>query len=316
MSHKPVHVRAASTCNRLRPRSRLTSMPALAVTLWLLVSLCASGCHRGPDPVHRGQNFTAADSPVYEVNDRPEGPLASDTLLVVTFNIQFGREIDRAIAELESPDLAGADIVLLQEMDSAGTDRIARALGDNYLYYPASIHVRTGREFGDAVLVRGRILDRAKIILPHLDPNHLQRIASYARIELIRRDGRKALLDVYSAHLGTRIGTRARRDQVEEIAQRAAGDSIPCIIGGDFNIYDRAQFKGLAPLQNAGFRDDTSRIPWSSRVALFGRTVYGMRLDHIFSHGLAVVGAARAAEQVSASDHWPVWARVVLPAPL
>jgi endonuclease/exonuclease/phosphatase family metal-dependent hydrolase len=55
----------------------------------------------------------------------------------------------------------------LQEMDEAGVDRIARALGFNYAYYPASIHPVTGNYFGPAVLSRWPIERSWKLLLPH-----------------------------------------------------------------------------------------------------------------------------------------------------
>jgi hypothetical protein len=59
------------------------------------------------------------------------------TLRVVTFNIQFARHIDSAMALLATAEpLAGADIITLQEMDAPGTSRIAAALGMSYVYYP------------------------------------------------------------------------------------------------------------------------------------------------------------------------------------
>src|SRR5439155_23784622 len=72
----------------------------------------------------------------------------SPTLRVVTFNVQYGQHIDRAIALLESSAaLRDADVIALQEMDAAGTRRIATALDMSYVYYPASVAPATGRDF-------------------------------------------------------------------------------------------------------------------------------------------------------------------------
>ena len=50
-------------------------------------------------------------------------------LRVVTFNIQYSVEIDKAIRLFKSaPELRDADFVLLQEMDEDGVRRIADAL--------------------------------------------------------------------------------------------------------------------------------------------------------------------------------------------
>src|SRR5213083_1180228 len=70
-------------------------------------------------------------------------PTPRRTIRVVTYNVQWGRHIDRAINVLTTrAPLGDADIVVLQEMDPNGTRRIAEALGMSWVYYPASVHPR------------------------------------------------------------------------------------------------------------------------------------------------------------------------------
>jgi len=67
-------------------------------------------------------------------------------LRVVTYNVQWGKHIDRAINVLQTrAPLPDADIVVLQEMDADGTRRIADALGMSWVYYPAAVHPKLGR---------------------------------------------------------------------------------------------------------------------------------------------------------------------------
>lgn len=94
---------------------------------------------------------------------------------VVSFNIKFADRIDAAIEVLRSDPLAEADIISLQEMDESGTERIARALQLNYVYYPGSIHPARHRYFGPAVLSRWPIEESWKLILPHEAPTRRQR---------------------------------------------------------------------------------------------------------------------------------------------
>src|SRR5688572_1734158 len=62
-------------------------------------------------------------------------------LKVVTFNIRYAREVERAIELLRlSEVLQEADVIALQEMDGAGVRRMAEALGLAYVYYPAAVH--------------------------------------------------------------------------------------------------------------------------------------------------------------------------------
>jgi len=69
-------------------------------------------------------------------------------------------------------------VVTLQEMDAPGVERLARALGYDYVYYPAAVHPTAGKDFGNAILVRGRILADHKVLLPYPSRSRgLQRIA-------------------------------------------------------------------------------------------------------------------------------------------
>ena len=64
----------------------------------------------------------------------PAAGLEPGPLRVVSFNVAYAIEIERAIGVLrETAPLRGADVVALQEMDAPGTERIARALGMKYL---------------------------------------------------------------------------------------------------------------------------------------------------------------------------------------
>lgn len=235
--------------------------------------------------------------------ERPAAARVSATLHVVTFNIQFARHIDRAIALFDSaPGLRRADVVMLQEMDLAGTRRIAAALGLRYVYYPATVHPKTGRDFGNAILSRWPIERDAKVLLPHLARvEKTQRIATAATI----RVGRHAIR-VYSVHLATRLGlgSAARRDQARAVLADAAPFPL-VIIAGDMNDHGIGE-----TFRAAGYRWPTEHNPATDRF---------FRYDHIFLKGFPAgtddaTGVVR--DNRKASDHRPVWAAVSLGAPV
>ena len=106
-------------------------------------------------------------------------------------------------------------MLALQEMDAPGAERLARALGYDYVYYPAAYHPTAGKDFGNAILVRGRIVADHKLLLPHPSRSRgLQRIAVAADVEVASRR-----LRVYSVHLETpaEIWPWQRREQVQAI---------------------------------------------------------------------------------------------------
>jgi len=244
-------------------------------------------------------NYTDPAGPRY-AGGAPSGAADSDTLKIVAFNIKFAEHVDRAIALIRgSAALRDPDVLLLQEMDEDGARRIADALGLEYVYYPSTLHPVTGRDFGNAILTRFPIGDDRKIVLPHLArPNRTLRTAVGATIQVGPRHVR-----IYSVHLATMLdnGPQARREQLAAVL--ADAEAYPLVVlGGDFN-------SGSVPriALSRGFDWPTYRL---------GRTRAFWDMDHVLLKGLGVplesaTGIVRDVH--GASDHKPVWVRVVLP---
>ena len=260
-----------------------------------ILALGTAGCATAinyPDPA--GPRYAGA---LPGTPPSAEGP---DTLLVVSFNVQYGERPDSALAVLrETPEIQGADLILLQEMDAPGTERLARALGMAWVYYPAVERKASGRDFGNAVLSRWPIEEDEKLVLPYLAViGRTQRIATAATVRVGRRPVR-----VYSVHLATPVtlAYHYRREQWATVLEDAR--RYPhAIVGGDLNsggLGERAARRG--------FYWPTEEGP---NTLLFGRW------DHIFLWGLTVPGGEAAAGTVrdnrGASDHLPVWTRAVL----
>jgi endonuclease/exonuclease/phosphatase family metal-dependent hydrolase len=221
-------------------------------------------------------------------------------LRVVSFNIEFASRVDSAVALLTTDDaLRAADILLLQEVDEAAVQRVARALNAEYVYYPAIHHLRTRRDFGNAVVARWPIVDDEKLVLPHVAVfTRTQRTATAATIRV-----RGSLVRVYSAHLGTlaEVGPGGRADQLRTILSDAA--QYPTIvIGGDMNS------GGVGRVAREwGYAWPTEEGP---RTTLLGRW------DHIFLRGFSEPDAGPAStgtilDTRNSSDHRPVWVTAV-----
>lgn len=266
----------------------------------LLVAVAASsGCTFGI-------NYSNADGPRYASGVGPltlpaQAPrVPGAALRLVTFNVRYGVQVDSTIVVLrQTPELQRADVVALQEVDASGTERIARSLGLHYVYYPATLHPKFDRDFGNAVLSRWPIVADRKLILPHLGRfRHTARTATAATIAV-----GAMMLRIYSAHLGTmaEIGPAAKREQAQVIMADAAAHRHVVILG-DMNSHKIGeQFRG------AGYTWPTEHNP---------RTFSLGKWDHVFLKGVTLVhdGATGVvANNHGASDHRAVWAVIARP---
>jgi endonuclease/exonuclease/phosphatase family metal-dependent hydrolase len=248
---------------------------------------------------HRGRSYEDVLGPRYAAACPIDAPGACAALRVVTFNVEFSRRVNGAIALLKSdPALCDADVVLLQEMDHDGTARIAHAMDMGYVYYPSVFHGQAGKDFGNAVLSRWPVATDAKLVLPH--PSRLAGTHRTATVATLRVAGTH--VRVYSTHLGTPLDVSAarRREQLWAVFADAAPHPA-VIIGGDLNE------------QAIGWEALAAGYAWPTREG--PRTVSLGRWDHLFFRGLRLpetgasgTGPAAGPDARRVSDHRPVWA--------
>jgi endonuclease/exonuclease/phosphatase family metal-dependent hydrolase len=245
---------------------------------------------------------------VYEASDGPkfEGHFAGDPLpspehiKVVSYNINLGLAIPQAIDAFQChAPLQDADVILLQEMDEAGSEQMARALGCNFVYFPGSV-ARHGRNFGNAILTRWRLSAPHKLILPYRHPiNGVLRLAVRANVRIGDLD---AL--VYSVHTETyTVPPFHRKAQVQAILDDIGEDAEFVIAGGDFNTVSGSSIRGIRQ-RFAGIGMARSSAGAGPTVAKFGTRPSAA--DHIFTRGFRKVASGKV-EDAAASDHFPLW---------
>ncbi len=227
-------------------------------------------------------------------------PPSSDTLRIVSFNIEYAKEAGRAAHVLSTAArLRDADIILLQEMTAPATKLLADSLHMRYVYYPAIYNRIMRRDFGNAILSRWPISDDVKLILPSRSRYaRTQRIATAATIAFGTQSIR-----VYSTHFGTPadLGWKGRVAQLRGILDDAVRYPL-VIIGGDMNSKDIGRIA-----REAGYVWPTDTIPTSNA---FGR------LDHFFVRGLVMIkpdGVGTHRVPRSISDHNAIWIRLRVP---
>lgn len=247
-------------------------------------------------------NYEDSDSPKFEGHYVADQPQFDGMLTAVSYNINFAEFIDEAIEDISG--ITQPDVIMLQEMDEAGTDKIAQALSLDYIYYPASVH-KHNKNFGNAILTRWPIVQTQKLILPRRHPaNKQMRIAAKAKLNM----GGTAVC-VYCVHTEVYLTSRQyRRDQIEAITEDIdhAGEYV--IVGGDFNTVRRTSIRRLVTyFGEMGFIRASKGL---------GPTVKKLRVspsaaDHIFTRGMTVAAAGRQKE-INGSDHYPIWVKLTL----
>jgi endonuclease/exonuclease/phosphatase family metal-dependent hydrolase len=248
----------------------------------------------------RATNHTDPLGPSFAGAYAAADAVAKHVVRVVTFNIAFARQIDRSIALFQqAPELQSADVVALQEMDEEGTDRLARAVGLNYVYFPATVHPQHGRNFGNAVLSRWPLEEPTKSCLPHEGRfNRAHRIAVAATV--VRPDAR---IRTVSLHLSTILEAPrgARRAQALAALDIVGPHYTHAIVAGDVNG------------SSIGEVFERHGYVWGSRG--LGRTIKWFAWDHIFLRGFRVASAGVVRDNRGASDHRPVWAELEIEQP-
>lgn len=245
-------------------------------------------------------NYNDESEPVFIGSFAETPPDFSEDLTVVSSNTHFVENIGLAIEELQ--EIPKIDILLLQEVDEIETDRIARELKHNYVYYPASVHTKHDKNFGNAILSNWPIKESEKLILPHENPKNGQIRIAVCAIVVVD----KVEILTCTVHTETPwLGYKKRLEQVDFLINNIDENAEYVIVGGDFNtvssrsIADLDDLFGDIRLERATHRVGvtTTRLP------------VGFAMDHIYTRGMSVLDAGKHS-QAKASDHLPVWAQL------
>jgi len=249
------------------------------------------------------KNYDQPQGPLYLGNFAAVPPAYTGYLKVVSYNIEFGEKISQAAAELGNiPELEDADILLLQEMNPNGVETLARTLRFNYIYYPASVHVKNKMDFGNAVLSRWPIKSFRKVILPHKHPFRKQiRIAVFALIQVGRFE---ILASSVHTEMEWLIYTK-RMDQIETIVKNIPDEFKYVVVGGDLNTLDIECVKLAEKILGQA---DLSRVSKGVGPTAKGdfTGVLGPELDQIYARGMTLIKNGKS-KNAKASDHFPIW---------
>jgi endonuclease/exonuclease/phosphatase family metal-dependent hydrolase len=249
-------------------------------------------------------------------------PPPAGALRVASWNMEYAADpVGQARALLASPELALADVLLVQEIEvhpgePSRAERLAAELAMTWFYAPA--RTEADHTHGLAILSRYPLDGAAVMRLPHVEQpiNDRDRIAITA--EVVLDPARR--LRIVDVHLDTRIGAVDRIRQLHPAVVDHAG---PIVAGGDLNTNPWAWVGSVVPLtetqaivdhdQAAVVDDYMAALGYESAISPDESTkripLISMRLDALYARE-AAIGAAGVGRDVEGSDHWPIWADV------
>ena len=257
-------------------------------------------------PLFEGDYRQLSDSNIFTSNY---------AITVVSFNIEFAQNIDKALTLLQQEPLKSADVLLLQEMDEKGTEKLAKSLNMSYAYYPAIYHPKYKKNVGNAILSKWDIINSQKIKLPH--PSTYP-VLFEGKNYIFRKTATMADIDIHgetitfvSTHAAAFNTTKKRKEFAKAIADHVNNSNSACaVVGGDFNSLGRGDIDATV----GSFT--TSDFLWASQY--IGMTVSekkpilnavpqdAFQLDHLFVKGMCINDAGKV-EQTGVSDHLPIW---------
>ena len=234
------------------------------------------------------------------------GALAGRGLSIVSLNAAMREDADALVDELVDTGVAGADVLLLQEVPGDGTrsdaaEALARRLGLHATWAPAFDD--DGRTVGLATLSRFPVVQSRVLALERFDITFRSRERIALVVDLEAPGG---ALRTYNVHLDTRINLGDRLAQLDDVLA-----DLPAIgrvvVAGDLNTNPHYWLFHLIPVPFLGRQGGgVERLMESNGFASAfagGAThdALGMRLDWIFVRDLDVHAAM--IQPLRASDH-------------
>lgn len=234
-----------------------------------------------------------------------------EMITIATLNIADERDIEKVLRIVRSiHDTEQLDVLMLQEVEHSrsGDSEVVRALagslGMKYAYAAEDI-LKEGTAKALATLSRHPIVRSAKIQLRRFDRvfNPRGRIALATSITFPFGE-----IGAFNVHLDTRINSRQRVEQLNEVFRASSEFQGPQVIAGDFNSADVFWLGHLVPVpflqqQGNSLRAAMAGYKFSTPFLSTGPTVklLPLKLDWIYLRGLRAV--SRAVKRVPHSDH-------------
>ncbi len=231
---------------------------------------------------------------------------AGTALRVVSLNMHGASDWEVVHSELEaSPELAEADVFLLQELKEDGPrllEEASEAIGFHYLFAPA-------QDWGLAILSRFPLTSERVELLPQNNLGHRSR-CRIALAAIATSDS--GTLKLFNVHLDTRINASRRVRQVRPVMEAGRKAEGPSLIAGDFNTANMLWIRSSVPIPFGGrdtraLRNAMKEMGFTTPFRDTGATFDfpPLKLDWIFLKGLRAL--ERGLVDLDFTDHKALW---------
>jgi len=171
-----------------------------------------------------------------------------------------------------------------------------------WLDFEEPIDLNDTGDTGVALLSRLPLKDVTRIDLPWQECQWRPRLAIAATITLGTQDVR-----IFNAHVDPHAAVDGQLAQLEAIAALTGKTTLPAIVLGDFNTLSKQKcIETREFLEGHGFT-----TPFPTGTATWRTTILKMHADWIFVRGVKIERWG-VAKPLNVSDHWPIWAEVVV----
>ena len=171
-----------------------------------------------------------------------------------------------------------------------------------WLDFEEPIDLHDSGDTGVALLSRLPLTDVTRIDLPWHECPWRPRMAIAATISF-----NSSQIRLINAHVDPHAAVNGQLAQLETLVTEAEKTTLPTIILGDFNTLSNEKCR-----QTRGFLEGRGyTTPYPTGTATWRGGGLLMHADWIFTRGLEVERWG-VAKPLNVSDHWPIWAEVVL----
>ncbi len=226
----------------------------------------------------------------------PAAPTGTE-ISVLTFNISMSNRDFEAVGQVIRN--ANADVVALQEVNRAAYFYLDDDLADLYPY--RAFHPDNTPP-GQAVLSK----------YPILEDNYWQVERAHQRVILDVGGQRLAFYNVHPVHFSLNrrslFNFDGQQREVDDIVDRLTNEQGALLVAGDFNTTDQTEMY----FRFAGLLGDTFRSAGNGFGMTYPAWLPLARLDYVFYNADFVPIEARVWAAAGGSEHYPVYARLVL----